>query len=1655
MIVSAEQLDQILDLYHRGQMLRAHAAAQAIGPMRKWRGAAARIVAGRLAMNLGAPGAGRTLHRLALREAPNDPEARYYGARAVFERRGPLPLWEMLCRHGELPDAPPRIRADWFALHGHVLGLFRDFETAEKWQARAEELAPDRAWLQVERSTLLEREDKYAEAMAAARRALELHPWYRPGVQAVAHLLQLNDRDREALELLREASVQLENGPIVMQLATLEQELGLHAEARASWERAVELSPLMEKGFRKWIAGRRSDAAYYCGDYATAADLAEQCDHAFFKETAKRLRENNGQGKRAILKVGFVRQHHMTCAPATLSAISRFWSMPAEHLEVAETICYDGTPAHSERSWADQNGYVAREFTVIWDSAVALIDRGVPFTFTTVEPASAHLQAVIGYDAARGTLLIRDPYMRNYGEFLADATFDRYKATGPRGMLLVPKDRAAELLAGIDLPEADLYDALYAVQQALVEHQRDRAREAYERMAEKSPGHRLTYWARRSLASYDSNVTEGLAAIDGLLELFPTDANLRLAKLSYLSVLARRDERLALLKEAVEQKDSDPIFLQYYALELKEDAREHPAAMKMLRRALRFRALEAATFRGLADIHWEQRRTDESVAMYRFAACIQDKDENLVRTYFIASRHLKQTAAAMHLLRDRLARFGRKSSEPVRSLFWAHEQLNQDDQGFRALEDAIGLRPKDADLLLFAATAYARHGKFAKADELMASAKGKTHGMSWLRAAAEIAWTRGQLAEARELWRQIVDAEPLAADAHRMLAQLLAETESPAAALAHLEAAANRFPHNYRITQLWVEWSKEEGPTVSEPIIRRLIAIHPADAWARRELVTALLGQNRAAEALEEAQTAIRLDPSNPSSHFHLGLVLGHQGKLTEAREAFRAAISISVDADYAIYHLIFACDSIAQKKDALAFVQQQLVKQTIFGDGLLAYRAHAREVLDAEELLKALREALEARPDLWHAWSAVSAQLSEMGRLEEAERVANQAGERFPLLPRIWLDVAAVNRAQNQPQVEIAALKTALEINPTWGQAVRQLSEVHERLGHFETSRELLEQAVKTAPLDPYNHGCLADALWKLGRREEALERIQNAVKIEPGYQWAWDALVRWSDELRRPELAGEIARELTTRRAGEARSWIVLARTLRRPEDLDERLAALTKAIELNPRALDAYDLRARLLAEANRFDEAIAACCPVSWEHLPSRLQARAAWIEAQRGNYADAIAKMRQVVQDDPNMYWAWACLADWYRATGAKEDYLKTAELMTRLWPLEVVPMGYLGEAKLWAGDRDGARQLLRAAMERFPDYDFAAATLFDIEIDDRNRDAAAAALRVLRLHAPGLMTQARGVQFAAHYETGEAAVAALRELAFQETPEAEPLELAARAMADAHMREDVIRVLGEAVQRPNVAPITGGLLVEQLCKLGRWTDARTFVETKIADGEVGRSAGRALFYHLAEGQQKRELDRLLRARGDLLRRDTELWGWAGYALHSTRQYARAAEWMADWRGRGEQAEPWMLVNLAEALRATGRDIEASEIHRHALALAAPPTPRSIHAVWLASDAALAGMWADVNALLARVDDRALRPCHQFLRGLVDAVVAAGPQQRPLPEVRKVLEDAERLYPAFRDDRELRIAYRRCVKWLAKLQAGVGAWWYYLNKRFAA
>ena len=193
--LTAEQLQPILDLYERGQCLQAYHQAQLLGPLKDWRGTAARVLAGRLAANLAAPRLAAWHYHHAFRAEPNHPDACWYHVRELLDRRGPLRAWQVLnaaanCRMLQRI----RVATGWRCMRR--AGSVAQLKAAERWHAAASRRkAPDVPWVRLERAGLLLAEDRPDEALAAAQDTLRLRPWYRPAVQMTAHLLVQFQRD--------------------------------------------------------------------------------------------------------------------------------------------------------------------------------------------------------------------------------------------------------------------------------------------------------------------------------------------------------------------------------------------------------------------------------------------------------------------------------------------------------------------------------------------------------------------------------------------------------------------------------------------------------------------------------------------------------------------------------------------------------------------------------------------------------------------------------------------------------------------------------------------------------------------------------------------------------------------------------------------------------------------------------------------------------------------------------------------------------------------------------------------------------------------------------------------------------------------------------------------------------------------------------------------------------------------------------------------------------------------------------------------------------------------------------------------------------------------------------------------------------------------
>lgn len=1392
MEIPVTDLGPIRELYAQGRYRQALDRSAAFGPLASWTNTPARLLAGRLAMQLGAPLLGRKLHAAAFRSTPSNLEAVYYHARYRFEKFGPLAAWRFMAKQDDWSDASPDLRADWHAFGAFVLARLRDFDRAMRGLDRAEELAPRRAWIQVERAAVLEAADRADDSLAAARRALELQPWFRPAVQAVAHLLQKSGQEAEAAEFLQGALPHLESGIVWAHLASLQLELARPESALQSLEQYERHSPLLEAEGRKWLAARRADAHYALGNRPEAARHAAELDDDFHRRFAGNLREAPA-GRHSPVRIA-IPSPTPGEPPSVSELLSLHWNHPFPPAPPDAPPTQDGLPDAAERSRAEEAGWVCREFTFTSDSAADLLAAGLPFFLALVEVGVTQTRLVVGHDPVRESVYLRDGHELRTAEAPISVILNRYAATGPRAMVAVPEAERHRLDEFVDLPDADGYDRLYRIHQLMGEGRQSDAKAESDAFIAEYAGHRLAKVAALQWARLTAHPVLALEAIQALLGLYPDDSTLVLAKAGVLRELGRTVERRATLAAAAVKPDADPLILQSYAQILLPDHRKQSDAERLLRRSIRARPQAAAGYFLLASQAWEHGDRAEAIDLYRFACCLDDREEQFAEAYFRVAKIRGQAPEAIRLFQRRATRGETPFPPAIRSLVSALNEREEPEQANAALDAAIDrlsaprvephlARPRGpaakiestlADLLLFRAEARARVRDFSSATADLDRARPIAPVAAWHRTAARIARMKFDPGETLDHLKAALDADPGWMEGHRMAVGAYVESYGMIAARAYVGELANRRPFTYPIVRLRAELLSPLPEDAAIRSVQNVVELCPNDAWARRQLALVFADRHRDSEALEQIHAAGDSEPEHPSHFAVLGHVHRRADRIDDAMETYREALRRDADHELAASELVRLARGRVERNENLQFIVDRLHESPHTGDGLVAYRdlvlAIAAEEEENDELIEDLHHELERvldeRPDLWQAWSLMIQQLGLMQRLEEARALAEDAVDRFPLIAQLWSDLARVYGAADEPDARIEALQSAIAVAPDFPPVALELAEALAETGEEDEAIAVLERAAVRSPLDANAHAALADRLWNAGRSDEAIDRAKIAVRIEPGFEAAWRMVLHWTDRMDRSGEVVELARELTRTRPGDARGWLKLSRLLHEPEQNAEALAALETVIRIDPLNVEAHDQKAERLADMGRFDEAIEAAHPGELaEDLPFVLQGRAAWVEAKRGNYSRAIPPMQRLVSVEPEYFWGWQQLAEWYNETDRKDEYLNATGELVRLKPDHPMPLTMRGEAKLKTQDRAGGKADLRDALRLAPQYAPAAAILFDACLADGELRDARMALAVLQEHAAGPEVLVKQVQLACRTEDAEAALRTLAELA--------------------------------------------------------------------------------------------------------------------------------------------------------------------------------------------------------------------------------------------------------------------------------------------------
>lgn len=1629
-MVDSNALQVVEETYRAGRFLDAWRALGTRGDAA--RTGRAHTLEQRLVHHLGAPRRSLRSTISAFRKRPHDEHARSGMGYALLEKRGALAVHDWLARHPLPGGEDPTVLGERLELETLTLTMLRDFTAArrslDRWQERG--IAPvDRLSSEV---FLLANERRIPEALAAARDAVEAHPRHRRLVTLLASLLMSSDRPGEALALLRQTTGTMQCAQLVQMLFAVALATDEHDACAHAVDALPTLVPLGEPEVLVRLTLMRAESRYRRGDLAGARALVANADDPDTKRFAARLASDHGPARRKRLEVPVVLQEHLGCVPATLSSISKFHGLEADHLELAERICYHGTAAHAERSWAESHGFATREMRLTWDTAVALVDREVPFVLTTFVPGNGHAQAVIGYDERRRTLILRDPSSPLPVEVDADALLAETRHSGPRCLVLVPHERTSAL-EGLELADAPLYDILYDVERALDAHDRIRAAAACARLQQEAPKHIVARAARRALAAYDENPFAVAALAEEAIAADPENLLALCDRLMMQGSGAARTARLATLEQALPHATKVPLFLELLASELASDAREHARVVRLSHRALRERHDSARSVGMLGQVAWQEGDAARGETLLRFAACLEPTNEARVRAYGVAARKTGRSADALAFVRDHFEKLAARNAAPAILLADALEEAGDTAGAQVVLERATTLRPDDGKLLLERSRRAASTGESGEARALLERARGKCDDVSWSRGAAILAAAEGA-SEQEQLaaWRRVAEAAPLAMDAQINVATLIRRTEGQGASAAFLASRAERFPHHRPTVLAYLESLRDVDPSAREAALRSFLETEPSDAWSHRELALLLAEQKRHAEASASIDLAAALDSRSVDLQLSRGVVAEQRNDLVAARAAYLEALSVDADVPLAIIRLV----ELTSHEERHALVQrlfEQTERGAIAGPTFDALYAAAAAHVTAAWLGGALERLRAVRPDVASVWILSIRHALGAGPPAAALGLAEAALHRFELVPEVHLAAAEAWSVASVQERAIHHLRRAVELGPQLSSAVARLANALEARGERAEVDALLERARRRAFFDSTValEGIRVRA--RRGEHAQAVQETSTLLERDPELPAAWDMLVflatHATQESAARTAAVDAARRVAGKYPGSDSAQGNLAFILLGAGAVPEALEVLDRALVRNPRGILLRDAKAAALALSGRHGEARLVCAPLAGERPSGDLGVRAAWVEANAGRMPEAKATLRAVLRDHPALVDGWQRLVDWSLATSDVPSALEAATHLLALAPLASSSQATMARVHLARGDHAAAKQALARAVERDPGALASASQLFELARKDRDVAAAQIAHAVLVRRVKDADRVAIDVEMALLTNARDDATTRFAAACHDTAVPGATLIEAYEGLLRAELATPTDRAVDEALKDPASNSAVGTLWMR--AGLARDIFFPHALRKLSPSSPQARSAALVAFEILGQQRWKVETRKIVRQLQDWLRQDDVTWAAPFTALVAQGRYFAALRWGRGWTMRKEAPHARLHV-LGVAMHALGLRKRGFDLMRHVAAEAPGEAGAAFHG-WLAFDAAARGRTDEAERELAIVAAHPLPPVAGYCVYFADVLVAiqrARPAdrraeyERHRPELEQKMREAS-AFPSLRD------ALRRC------------------------
>ncbi len=300
-----------------------------------------------------------------------------------------------------------------------------------------------------------------------------------------------------------------------------------------------------------------------------------------------------------------------------------------------------------------------------------------------------------------------------------------------------------------------------------------------------------------------------------------------------------------------------------------------------------------------------------------------------------------------------------------------------------------------------------------------------------------------------------------------------------------------------------------------------------------------IVGCAREVSEIDRLQAQVRRSPASVEARIALGKAYLAEGSLHNAFVELSKAAELDPTSFEALYHLTRVEFELEDFASSEHHVEQALEIRPGDADALTLRGQLYLTAGENEQAVKLFEQALKAQPGHQNALRLYTNALIRADRLQDAEEAAAEHVSRYPDDVEGYLNLGLTHALQEEWEQAEKHLRRAVEVAPEDHRPRYHLAEVLINEGkHLEEALELAEQADELGDTEGMASALSALALNRMGRQEEALQKLLLAARANPRNVRLWLLLAgayRKAGDERRAAIAAAAAVQAAPRRKME----------------------------------------------------------------------------------------------------------------------------------------------------------------------------------------------------------------------------------------------------------------------------------------------------------------------------------------------------------------------------------------------------------------------------------------------------------------------------------------------------------------------------------------